>query len=48
MEQSVPKRQHIEFRFWGITQKKALQRSEHGKSFEIKKFCDLCGTNVPT
>ena len=41
MEQSVPKRQHIQFTRWGITQKKRKQQSEYGKSFEIKTD-DMC------
>jgi hypothetical protein len=36
MEQSVPKRWHIKFGRWGITQKKAYNIQEHGESLKSR------------
>ena len=41
MGKCVPKHRHIKFRRWGITQKKSIQHSEHGKNLKSRKqyFC---------
>jgi hypothetical protein len=38
MEQSVPKRQHIEFSFWGITQKKTYNVQNTAKVLKLRNF----------